>query len=136
MLRWVAGGLASIAVVGGGAAAVHYGKNGSATVKVKDHGVTRTVKLGGPGGATFSCPAETNAKLTPVDIQGGRIKLTIQDVERELKQLETQYPGGAAPGSVVSHYNGLVRRDRQLVTAFNQTIARHNEIIRSDCDQQ
>jgi hypothetical protein len=133
MIRGVIGaGLASLGLVGG-AAAIKYNDSGGATVKVKDHGVTRTVKLGGAGGQTYSCPAGTQSKLQPIDIQSGRIKLTLQDVEGELRQIQAQYPGGRAPGAVVGQYNDLVRRDRALTTAFNNTVAQHNQVIQSDC---
>jgi hypothetical protein len=128
-------GLAGLGLVGG-AAAIHYSDNGSATVKVKDHGVTRTVKLGGGGGQSYSCPASAIDKMRPIDIQSGRIKLTIQDVEGEMKQIEAQYPGGTAPGAVVHRYNGLFRRDHELVAAFNDSIAQHNQIIQSDCTKE
>jgi len=91
MIRGLIGtGLAGLGIVGG-AAAIHYSDNGSATVKVKDHGVTRTVKLGGAGGATYSCPASADRKLRPIDISSGRIKLTLHDVRSELRQLDA-YP--------------------------------------------
>jgi hypothetical protein len=128
-------GLAGLGLVGG-AAAVHYSDSGSATVKVKDHGVTRTVKLGGAGGQAYSCPASAFDKMRPIDIQSGRIKLTIQDVEGEMKQIEAQYPGGVAPGAIVRRYNDLGRRDDQLVAAFNNSVAQHNQIIQSDCTKE
>jgi len=133
MIRGLIGtGLAGLGIVGG-VAAIHYSDNGSATVTVKNHGVTRTVKLRGAGGPTYSCPVGTVSKLRPVDILSGRIKLTIHDVERKLKPLKARYPGGTAPGAVVRYYNGLVRRDRRLVRAFNDSVAQHNRIIRTDC---
>ena len=133
MIRGLIGtGLAGLGLVGG-AAAVHYNDSGGATVKVKDHGVTRTVKLGGGGGQAYSCPASATDKMRPIDIQSGRIKLTIKDVEGDMTQIEAQYPGGTAPGAVVRRYNALSRRDHELVAAFNQSIVQHNQIIQSDC---
>lgn len=105
-------------------------------MKVTDHGVTRTVKLGGAGGQTYSCPAPTRDKLKPIDIQSGRIKLTIKDVEGELRQDQAQYPSGTAPAAVVARHNELVRRDRELVRAFNDSVAEHNRIIQSDCTKE
>ena len=133
MVRGLIGsGLAALGIVGG-AAAIHYSNNGSATVKVKDHGVTRTVKLGGAGGATYSCPAGTEDKLKPIDITSGRIKITLQDVRSQLRRLDAQYPNHVAPGPVVTRYNGLIRREHALVTAFNNSVAQHNQTIQSDC---
>jgi hypothetical protein len=117
----------------GGAAAIHYGHNGSATVKVNDHGVVRTVKLGGSGGQAYSCPTSAIDKMKPIDITSGRIKLTIQDVEGEARQIHAHYPGRFAPPAVARRYNDLLRRDQQLTTAFNNSVAQHNQIIQSGC---
>ena len=128
MIRGLIGtGLALV----GGAAAIHYGTNGSATVKVNDHGVVRTVKLGGSGGQTYSCPASASDKMKPIDITSGRIKLTIQDVEGELRQIHAKYPGRFAPPAMANHYNELLQRDHQLTRAFNNSIAQHNQILQS-----
>jgi hypothetical protein len=136
VLRGLIGtGLASLGLVGG-AAAIHYNDSGGATVKVKDHGVTRTVKLGGPGGQTYSCPNSAFEKMKPIDIQSGRIKLTVQDVEGEMKQIQAQNPGNVVPPGVVRRYNDLLRRDDQLITAFNNTVAQHNQILQSDCTKE
>jgi hypothetical protein len=132
MLRLVATGLAGLGLVGG-AAAIHYNHSGGATVKVNDHGVTRTVRLGGAGGQSYSCPAGTKAKLSPIDITSGRIKLTLQDVDGQLHQIHAQYPGGTAPAPIARHFNSLLRRDHALVTAFNNSVAQHNQVINSDC---
>lgn len=130
MIRGLIGtGLALV----GGAAAIHYSDNGSATVKVNDDGVVRVVKLGRPGGQAYSCPASAFDKMKPIDITSARIKLTIQDVEGEVRQLHAEFPGRFAPPAIARRYNGLLRRDQQLTTAFNDSLTQHNQILESDC---
>jgi hypothetical protein len=76
-MRKVVGILAALGVIGAGTAHVIFNNNGSETVKVTSHGVTRTVRLGGSGGQSYSCPngSEVEKKLTPIDETSGRINL-------------------------------------------------------------
>jgi hypothetical protein len=79
--RTVGAGLAGLGLIGG-AGAVAYNEDGSATVTVKDKaGVAQTVRLES-GGKTFSCPDGTEEKVSPHDIRLGRIDLTIRRVRR------------------------------------------------------
>jgi hypothetical protein len=131
--RAIAGGLAGLGLIGGTASVV-YNSNGDATVKIKDStGKVQTVNIGGAGGQTFSCPSGTHSKLEPYDIKAGRIKLTLQQVRRQEKRIEQQYPGHQAPDPVVTRYRALSRQDDRLVAAFNAAIDAHNAILDQDC---
>jgi hypothetical protein len=145
------GGLAALGLVGGTAAVV-YNDSGDATVKIKENGVTRTVKVGGAsGGPKYSCPEDVvEEKIDPSIKLAGRIKLTLHDVETQIDPLESQldalknrYPNGEAPGSVVTEYNGLLPRYNGLVdraeglqSAYNKAIDRHNEIMAQECERE
>jgi hypothetical protein len=173
------GGLAALGLVGGTAAVV-YNDSGEATVKIKENGVTRTVKIGGAsGGPSYSCPEDVvEEKIDPSVKLAGRIKLTLHDVETQIDPLESQldplksqidslesqldtlnerYPGGTAPGPVVSRYNSLssrynslssrynslrprynslVDRGEGLHSAYNQAIDKHNEIMAQECERE
>lgn len=67
--------LAGLGLIGG-AGTVIYNNNGDATVKIKDDRTRKvqTVRLGGAGGKSFSCPSGTREKFEPYDIRLGRIK--------------------------------------------------------------
>jgi len=132
--RLVVGGLAALGIVGG-TATVAYNHFGTATVKVRKNGVTRTVKVGAQhGGPTYSCPEDVvEHEITPMVKLAGRIKLTLHEVESKLKALRTRYPSGRAPGAVVSHYNRLLRRGRGLESAFNKSVTKHNALLARDC---
>jgi hypothetical protein len=131
--RTVGAGLAGLGLIGG-AGAVAYDEDGSATVTIKGKsGGEQTVRLQG-GGRTFSCPDGTEAKVSPYDIKLGRIDLTIRQVRRQERKLETQYPDHNAPAPVAERYNALLRRDKRLVSAYNSTVDRRNAIIDADCD--
>jgi hypothetical protein len=131
--RTVGAGLAGLGLIGG-AGAVAYNEDGSATVTVKDKaGVAQTVRLES-GGKTFSCPDGTEEKVSPHDIRLGRIDLTIRRVRRQERKLEMQYPDHNAPALAADRYNALLRRDKRLVSAYNSTVDRRNAIIDTDCD--
>jgi hypothetical protein len=126
-------GLAGLGLIGG-AGAVAYNEDGSATVTIKGKsGGEQTVRLEA-GGKSFSCPDGTEEKLSPYDIELGRIHLTIRQVRRQERKLETRYPDHNAPAPVADRDNALLRRDKRLVSAYNSTVDRRNAIIDADCD--
>jgi hypothetical protein len=114
----------------GGAGTVVYNNSGDATVRIQDQktGQVQTVRITS-GGQRFSCPSGTREKLEPHDIRAGRITLTLQQVRREIRKIDDQYPGNVAPGPVVDRYNALVRRDDRLVAAYNAEV----DILERDC---
>lgn len=131
--RAVGAGLAGLGLIGG-AGAVAYNDDGSATVTIKDKsGGEQTVQLRG-GGKTFSCPDGTEEKVSPYDIRAGRFDLTIRQVRRRERKLEAQYPSHNARTPVARRYNALLRRDKRLVSAYNSTVDTRNEVIDADCD--
>lgn len=134
-MRRIVAGLASLGLVGG-VGAVTYDDNGTAKVTITDHGAKRTVTLPTEvGGKSFSCPAGTSDKLSPIDELSGRIQLTLQDVRREEKAIEERYPGRTVPRAIVTQYKALVSRDDRLVARFNRSTDAHNAVIDSDCSQ-
>ena len=131
--RAVGAGLVGPGLIGG-AGAVVYNDDGSATVTIKDRsGQAQTVRLEG-GGKMFSCPDSTEAKISPYDVRLGRIDLTLRQVRRKEGQLERRYPDQTAPAPVVNRYNSLLRRDKRLVAAYNTTVDERNAIIDADCE--
>jgi flagellar capping protein FliD len=145
---------------------VVYNDSGDATVKIKENGVTRTVKIGGASdGPGYSCPKDVvEEKIDPTVKLAGRIKLTLHDVETQIDPLEAQidpleaqldtlnerYPGGTAPGAVASRYNSLlarykslssrynslVERAEGLESAYNRTIDKHNAVMAQECERE
>ena len=127
-------GLAGLGLVGG-TAAVKYDDSGSATVKVTDHGETRTVKLlVAPDGPRYSCPADIDDQRAPRDELSARIKLTLREVGAELDRLEVRYPGPVVEPVIARRYNRLARRERRLTRAFNRSVAKHNALLKEECE--
>jgi hypothetical protein len=137
MVRRVAAGLAGLGLIGG-VGAVTYNDDGSTTVSITDkNGKVQTVNIDGDGGRSFSCPDGTEAKLEPIDIRAGRIKLTLRRVDKGMSALEKRYPRGKrAPAAAAHRYNGLLKREKQLIKAYNETVDQHNAVIDSDCDPE
>ena len=136
MVGKVAGGLAALGLIGG-AGAVAYDDDGTTTVTVTDkRGRTESVEIAGDKGRRFWCPDGTEAKLEPIDIRAGRVKITLRRVEKRITTIEKRYPKRRAPGDVVVRYNGLVKRHGRLVKAYNNAIDAHNAVLDSDCDPQ
>jgi hypothetical protein len=134
MVRKAAAGLAALGLIGG-AGAVTYDDNGAATVTIADHGVNRTVNLPmEKGGKRFKCPDGIETKLSPYDILGGRIQLTIEDVRRDEKAIVTRYDADTAPRAVMHKYKLLVARDHRLTARFNRTVDKHNAVIDANCE--
>jgi hypothetical protein len=133
MVGRIAAGLATVGLIGG-VGAVTYSDDGTPTVTVEDHGTKSNVTL--PmlvGGKTYSCPASTEDKISPYDVNAGRIKLTLQRVRRQEKSIKERYPGTRAPKVIADRFNKLARRDDALVDRFNSAVDERNAIIRSDC---
>jgi hypothetical protein len=133
MLKEAAAAVAGLGLIGG-VGSVVYDNGGDATVKIRNEktGVVQSVTIGGDG-QRFSCPAGTREKLEAHTIQAGRIKITQQQVRRQLRKLEAKYPDNVAPGPVVDRYNALVRRDERLLDAYNAEVDAHNAILDRDC---
>ena len=127
-------GLVGLGLIGG-AGAVAYDDDGTATVKIKDRkpGTEQTVRLRGPGGKMYSCPPGTSDKLSPHDTRAGRITLTLRQVHREERKIDNQYPGRTAPAAVAARFNGLIRRHKRLIAAYNESVDRRNAILEADC---
>jgi len=131
----LAAGLTGLGLVGG-TAAIKYDDSGAATVKLTEHGRTRSVTLGvDRGGPRYACPSDIDDLLAPRDRLTGRIKLTLRDVGAELDRLEAQYPGAVVEPAVARRYRGLARRERQLARAFNRSVAKHNTFLKEECSE-
>jgi hypothetical protein len=137
MLREIAGGLVGLGLIGG-VGAVTYDGDGTANVTITDPktGKTESVTIAGDGSRSFSCPDGTDAKLEPIDIRAGRIKITLRRVEKRLDGIDRKHPGGQAPDRVADRYNQLAKRGRRLVNAYNAEIDKHNAVIDSDCEPE
>jgi hypothetical protein len=133
MVRQVVAGVVGLGLVGG-VGAVAYDDSGSAKVTITDKaGHKETVTIAG-GGKSFSCPKGTDAKLQPIDIEAGRVKMTLRHVRQSVGTLDKRYPDHHAPNSVVKRYNRLVSREGKLVDAYNTAIDKHNAVLHADCD--
>jgi hypothetical protein len=136
LVRKIAAGLTGLGLVGG-AGAVTYNDDGTAKVTITDgQGHKQSVQIGGGNGQSYKCPDGTEAKLESVDIRAGRIKITLQRVEKSLDAIEARYPGRKAPDAVVTRHNRLVKRDKALIHAYNASIDEHNMILETDCEAQ
>ena len=112
MVKQVVAGVVGLGLVGG-VGAVAYDDDGSAKVTITDKaGHKETVTIAG-GGKSFSCPSGTDDKLQPIDIQAGRVKITLRHVRASMNTLEKRYPNHKAPHAVMasepqSHGNPIV----------------------------
>jgi hypothetical protein len=138
MLRKAAAGLAALGLIGG-AGSVVYANNGDATVKITNQktGKAQSVRLRSVGDG-YLCPEATHDKLKAHDIKLGRIKLTWQPLRREARKLEREYPQDRqgvrhAPRAVVDRYNAIIRRDDQLVAAYNAEVHARNAMADREC---
>jgi hypothetical protein len=134
MVRRIAAGLTGLGLIGG-AGAVAYNDDGSAKVTITDkQGRKESVTIGGGGGQSFTCPDGTQAKLEPIDLRAGRVKITLRHVDKRLDAMGKRYPGGKGPHDAVVRYNALVKRNHRLVRAYNAAIDEHNAVLNSDCE--
>ena len=134
IVRKAVGALVTLGLVGG-AGAVAYDSDGTATVTVTDEqGREESVQIKGDGGQSFSCPEGIEARVEPIDIEAGRVKVTLRRVRKQLKAIDRRYPGKAAPADVADRYNGLVKRENRLVDAYNDSIGEHNAVLTADCE--
>jgi hypothetical protein len=136
MIGRIAAGLTTVGLIGG-AGAIVYDDDGTAKVTITDKsGSEQTVTLGGAGdGKTYDCPAGTEDKLSHIDVEAGRIKITLREVRGDRRDIRKRYPGHAAPDPVAKKYNKLLRRERDLVRAFNVSVDKHNAVIDADCTE-
>lgn len=109
MLRWIATGAAALGLIGG-AGAVVYNGDGSATVKIKgDDGVTHTTTLPtDSNGPDYWCDDTASKHLKEYDVELGRIKVT-QEAHPE-------------------RYN-------DLVDEFNRLNAERNQVLETECQR-
>jgi hypothetical protein len=110
MLGRVVGGIAALGLIGGvGSVAWH---EDSATVKVKDrNGVTHSTTLDFDG-QQMSCPSDIHDKVDSLVEEIGRIKITLEGVNKY-----------ANPG----RYN-------KLADAYNADVNEYNAILGRDCE--
>ena len=150
VVKQAVAGLIGLGIVGG-AGAVTYGDDGTAEVTITDaQGHEETVEIAGDNGKVFMCPDGTDALLEPIDIEAGRIKITMRRVgkrmdanDKNIDSIDKRYPGREAPGDVVDRYNRLVKRDKRLVKrhnrltdAYNAQIDKHNAVLDSECEPE
>jgi hypothetical protein len=133
MVGRIAAGLVTVGLIGG-VGAVTYSDDGTPTVTVKDHGTKSKVTLPMErDGKTYHCPTGTQDKVSPYDVNAGRIKLTLQKVRQQEKAIKKRYPGTRAPKVIADRFNKLARRDDALVDRFNIAVDERNAIISRDC---
>jgi len=111
MIRRAVAGVAALGLIGGvGHVAWHHD---GATVKVEDaNGVTHSTSISfDRSGATYKCPAREQARLSSMIEEAGRIKITLQGV------------------------NKYANPDRyaKLVVAYNDEIDSYNKALDRDC---
>ena len=133
MLREAAAGVVGLGLIGG-VGSVVYEDDGTTKVTITDKsGKEQTVSLDGSGPA-FTCPPEANARIEEIDVESGRVKLTLQKVEEDLEAIEERYPKKSKPPArVVKRYRQLTKQHKGLVKAFNATIDEHNAVLEKEC---
>ena len=130
-MRRIIGGLAGLGLIAG-AGSVVYNHHG-ATVQIKGpNGQVQNVHIAF-GKQHYQCPSGEDSKLNPVLIREGRIKLTVQGLEADLRKIDRKYPGKHAPHSVVTRYDADVVRGRRLLKAYRAAVHEYNGILGRDC---
>src|SRR5262245_47151591 len=140
----VVGGLAGLGLIGGAAHVVHSNngiatvtnaKTGDSTVAIKNDktGKSQTVTLPDDGGGRATCRWDTLDELDAYAITLDRIKLKVQQVRGQMRQMELKYPSDTAPDAVVERYKALWRLEQRLVDAFNSQNDDRNAVIDRDC---
>ena len=134
MFREVAAGVVGLGLIGG-IGSVTYNDDGSTNVTITgEDGKKQSVQLEGDGPA-FTCPDGVTARIEEVDVESGRIKLTLQKVEDELDAIQRKYPKSKRPPArVIKRYDRLVKQDKKLIKAFNASVDEHNKIIDEECE--
>jgi len=132
-MRGIIGGLIGLGLIGGVGSVVfnHHG----ATVQIRDkNGHVQSVHLDF-GKQHFQCPSGEEAKLQPLLIRQGRIKLTLQGVEKDLQQVTKQYPGKHphVPHKVLVHVTAEYARFKALVKAYHSAVHQYNAMLDRDC---
>ncbi len=131
-MRRIVAGLAGLGLVAG-AGSVVYNHHG-ATVQIKGpNGQVHSVHLAF-GKQHFQCPPGEDSKLNPILIRQGRIKLTLNGLETDLRKIDHEYPTAKhAPHSVIRHYNADVSRGRRLLKAYRSSVHEYNATLARDC---
>lgn len=135
-------GLIATGVVGlglvGGAGAVTYSDDGTATVRIDEHNTPKdssddartTFKT---GGKTYSCPTRLGDRLESGDIKAGRIEITMKRNRKRLDAIDKANPDRVLPPAVYDEYQRRSKRDKALVAAFNDQVDLHNAILEVNC---
>jgi hypothetical protein len=122
MIGKAAAGIAALGLIGG-VGHVVYDNNG-AKVTITDHGKSKSVHIATSDEQTYTCPDSASREVKQHMIRLGRIKLTVQQVRREYRQL----------GEQDYRYSGLVGRAVRLVRAYNAEVNATNAILGRDCE--
>lgn len=134
VMRRILGGLVGLGLVGG-AGSVIYNHHGGATVQIRDkNGHVQNVQLDF-GKKSFSCPSGEQAQLEPLLIRQGRIKLTLQGVDKDLQKILKEYPGAHPniPHAVLVRAKSEYARVKPLVKAYRAAVDQYNAKLRRDC---
>lgn len=135
-MRRLISGVAGLALVGGVGSVVYNHNHTGATVQIRGkNGQVQSVHLDF-GKKQFSCPSGEDSKLQAFLIRQGRIKLTLQAVESELKQIDREYPRGKhvhVPHHVVVRVNADLKRGKRLLTAYGAAVDHYNTALHRDC---
>jgi hypothetical protein len=132
----IATGVVGLGLVGG-AGAVTYNDDGTATVSIDERNTPKdssddarvTFKT---SGKTHSCPPGLGDQLASGDIKAGRIKITLKRNRKQLRAIEKAHPNGAPP-DVYAEYQRRAKRDDALVAAYNDEVDLHNAILEENC---
>lgn len=135
-MRRLIGGLAGLGLIAG-TGSVIYNHHGGATVQIKGpNGQVHNVHLDF-GKQHYSCPSGEEAKLNPLLVRQGRIKLTLNGVAHELHLVEQKYPGRKALKSAPTHVLVQVRADLKrgdrLAKAYSAAVKEYNATLNRDC---
>jgi hypothetical protein len=131
-VRRIIAGLAGLGLAAG-AGSVVYNHNG-ATVRIRGaNGQVQNVHIRFSG-KRYHCPSGEDAKLNPLVIRAGRIKLTIKHVDAELMRIKAKYHHASkAPRPVVMRAYAEIKQAKRLESAFNADVDRYNAVIDADC---
>jgi hypothetical protein len=84
------------------------------------------------GGRTFSCPVYAT-DIDAAKLRIGNARRRQRDLNAEIEAIQSRYPGGTAPPSVVDRYNTMVDRYNAQVPRINALIDRYNRLLQEQC---